>query len=187
MWKQTINLIWSLRYFLPHLKAGRFFRNLEVLNPGIKSVKNLWNLKRIWITPKSLPDFRAYCQVFAFVRNNISNIVLQETCSAFWLPIIRLGRLFCLLFLSIRMIALCVVWALEVMNIYESLKVLNSETVTLWNWRVWLIAKSLTIFFNSVVESQRRFHAMTQNSVIVCEINKGLFHWGEWHAISGHI
>ena len=24
-----------------------FFRNLEVLNPGIKSVKNIWNLKQV--------------------------------------------------------------------------------------------------------------------------------------------
>ena len=50
-----------------------FFRNLEVLHLGIKSVKNIWNLKRVWITPKSFCDFQAYCQVFAFVRNDISH------------------------------------------------------------------------------------------------------------------
>ena len=38
-----------------------FFRNLEVLRLGIKVVKNIWNLKRVWITPKSFCDFQAYC------------------------------------------------------------------------------------------------------------------------------
>ena len=38
-------------------------RNLKVLNPGIKPLKDIWNLKRLWITPKSLSDFRTYCQV----------------------------------------------------------------------------------------------------------------------------
>ena len=37
-----------------------FFRNLEVLNPGIKSVKNIWNLKQVWITPKRLSHFHAF-------------------------------------------------------------------------------------------------------------------------------
>ena len=58
-----------------------FFRNLEVLNPGIKSVKNIWNLKQVWITPKSLSHFHSFCQVFiknTFMRNDISNIILQE-------------------------------------------------------------------------------------------------------------
>ena len=55
-----------------------FFRNLEVLHLGIKSVKHIWNLKRVWITPKSFCDFQAYCQVFAFVRNDISHTILQE-------------------------------------------------------------------------------------------------------------
>ena len=41
------------------ITAG-FFRNLEVLNPGIKSVKNIWNLKQVWITPKSLSHFHAF-------------------------------------------------------------------------------------------------------------------------------
>ena len=55
--EEKINLIWSqLRYFLSDLKGGRFsfLRNLEVLNSGIKSVNNIWNLRRVWnwITPK---------------------------------------------------------------------------------------------------------------------------------------
>ena len=47
----------------------RFFRYLEVLNPGIKSVKNIWNLKQDWITPESLSHFRAVCQVFIKMRS----------------------------------------------------------------------------------------------------------------------
>ena len=47
----------------------RFFRYLEVLNPGIKSVKNIWNLKQVWITLKSLSHFRAFCQVFIKMRS----------------------------------------------------------------------------------------------------------------------
>ena len=47
----------------------RFFRNLEVLNPGIKSVKNIWNLKQVWITAKSLSHFHAFCQVFIKMRS----------------------------------------------------------------------------------------------------------------------
>ena len=50
-------------------QPASFFTDLEVFNPVIKSVKNIWNLKRVWITSKSLSDF--YCQVFAFVRNDI--------------------------------------------------------------------------------------------------------------------
>ena len=45
------------------IMAG-YFRNLELLNPGIKSVKNIWNLKQVWFTPKSLSHFPALCQVF---------------------------------------------------------------------------------------------------------------------------
>ena len=54
----------------------RFFRNVEVLHLGIKCVKNIWNLKRVWITPKSFCDFQAYCQVFSFVRNDISHTII---------------------------------------------------------------------------------------------------------------
>ena len=48
---------------------GGFFRYLEVLNPGIKSVKNIWNLKQDWITPESLSHFRVVCQVFIKMRS----------------------------------------------------------------------------------------------------------------------
>ena len=58
-----------------------YFRNLELLNPGIKSVKNIWNLKQVWFTPKSLSHFLCFLSgVYknAFMRNDISNIILQE-------------------------------------------------------------------------------------------------------------
>ena len=61
--KDELNL--KLTFFIT---AG-FFRNLEVLNPGIKSVKNIWNLKQDWITPESLSHFRAFCQVFIKMRS----------------------------------------------------------------------------------------------------------------------
>ena len=61
--KDELNL--KLTFFIT---AG-FFRNLEVLNPGIKSVKNNWNLKQVWITPKSLSHFRAFRQVFIKTRS----------------------------------------------------------------------------------------------------------------------
>ena len=56
--KDELNL--KLTFFI----MASFFRNLEVLNPGIKSVKNIWNLKQVWITPKSLSHFHSFCQVF---------------------------------------------------------------------------------------------------------------------------
>ena len=46
--KDELNL--KLTFFI----MASFFRNLEVLNPGIKSVKSIWNLKQVWITPKNL-------------------------------------------------------------------------------------------------------------------------------------
>ena len=61
--KDELNL--KLTFFIT---AG-FFRNLEVLNPGIKSVKNIWNLKQVWITLKSLSHFRAFRQVFIKMRS----------------------------------------------------------------------------------------------------------------------
>ena len=73
--KHELNL--KLTFFI----MASFFRNLEVLNPWIKSVKNIWNLKQVWITPKSLSHFHVFCQVFfknVFTRNYISNIILQE-------------------------------------------------------------------------------------------------------------
>ena len=33
---------------------SRFSQKFGSINPGIKSVKNICNLKRVWITPKSL-------------------------------------------------------------------------------------------------------------------------------------
>ena len=56
--KDELNL--KLTFFI---MAG-FIRTLEGLNPGIKSDQNIWNLKQVWITPKSLSHFRAFCQVF---------------------------------------------------------------------------------------------------------------------------
>ena len=61
--KDELNL--KLTFFI----TAVFFRNLEVLNPGIKSVKNNWNLKQVWITLKSLSHFRAFRQVFIKMRS----------------------------------------------------------------------------------------------------------------------
>ena len=59
---EKMNFIWTL----PFLLQSNYFSDnyLEVLNPGIKSVKNIWNLKQVWITPKSLSHFRPFSQVF---------------------------------------------------------------------------------------------------------------------------
>ena len=73
--KDELNL--KLTFFIT---AG-FIRNLEVLNPGIKSVQNIWNLKQVWITLKSLSHFLCFLSgVYknAFMRNDISIIILQE-------------------------------------------------------------------------------------------------------------
>ena len=61
--KDELNL--KLTFFI----MASFFRNLEVLNPGIKSVKNVWNLKQVWITPKSLSHFHSFWQVFIKIRS----------------------------------------------------------------------------------------------------------------------
>ena len=61
--KDELNL--KLTFFI----MASFFRNLEVLNPGIKSVKIIWNLKHVWITPKSLSHFHSFCQVFIKIRS----------------------------------------------------------------------------------------------------------------------
>ena len=61
--KDELNL--KLTFFIT---AG-FIRNLEVLSPGIKSVQNIWNLKQVWITPKSLSHFCAFCQVCIKMRS----------------------------------------------------------------------------------------------------------------------
>ena len=80
--KDELNL--KLTFFI----MTNFFRNLEVLNPGIKSVKNIWNLKQVWITPKNLSHFHSFCEVFIknqFMRNDISNITLQEIALFFYM------------------------------------------------------------------------------------------------------
>ena len=62
--------------------------------------------------------------MFAFVRNGRSNIILQETCSVLTYDNSRigLGKLICLLFLSIRnffmLVAVCFDWVLLLMNIF---------------------------------------------------------------------
>jgi len=113
------------------------------------------------------------------MRNDISNIILQEIALFFDMM---------LSFNQVNFLGICIhsqllyvfFWVLEVMNIFESLVVLNIElnhTVELMGW---LITKSLTILLPSVVKSQRRCHAVTENSVIVHEMNMGLFQWGKW-------
>ena len=57
-----------------------FSRILEVLNLGIKSVKNTWNLKWVSHTPKSC---LLYCQGFTLAGNDISKIILQEKAMFF--------------------------------------------------------------------------------------------------------
>ena len=74
------------------------------------------------------------------------------------------------------------------MNIFESLVVLNIEL----NHTVELMGLAYSqefalIFLPSVVKSQRRCHAMTENSVIVHEVNMGLFQWGNEDGMSGHV
>ena len=106
-----------------------FFRNLEVLNPGIKSVKNIWNLKQVWITPKSLSHFSCYLSgVYknVFMRNDISNIILQEI-SVFFDMMLSFNQVIFWVFVSIRNCFMCFFSVLDVMNIFESLVVLNIE------------------------------------------------------------
>ena len=61
--KDELNL--KLTFFIT---AG-FFRNLEILNSAIKSVKDLWNLRQVLITPKSLSYFHAFCPVSIKMRS----------------------------------------------------------------------------------------------------------------------
>ena len=65
------------------------------------------------------------------------------------------------------------------MNFFESLVVLNIEL----NHTVELMSLAYNQEFDNifalVVKSQRRCHAMTENSVIVHEMNVGLFQWGK--------
>ena len=96
--------------------------------------------------------------------NDISNIYhIIETWSIFWLTIIRLARL---------MIALCVVWALKVMNIFESLVVLNIENCT-----VKLTGSAYSQEFdNTFALSCREPYQVTQWRKIP-------WSWGEWQHI----
>ena len=62
---------------------------------------------------------------------------------------------------------------------FESLVVLNIElnhTVELMGLAC---SQEFDNIFAPVVKSQRRRHAMTENSVIVHEMNVGLFQWGK--------
>ena len=65
------------------------------------------------------------------------------------------------------------------MNFFESLVVLNIEL----NHTVELMSLAYSQEFDNIfapfVKSQRRCHAMTENSVIVHEMNVGLFQWGK--------
>ena len=53
----------NLKVFFTSLKRWPVFSEIwKYYNYlGIKVVKNIWNLKRVWITPKSFCDFQAYC------------------------------------------------------------------------------------------------------------------------------
>ena len=76
-------------------------------------------------------------------------------------------------------IASCVVWGLEVINIFESLVVLNIE-----NHTVELTGLPYSQEFDNIFSlccRGQRCPAMTQNSVIVYEINTGLFQWGKFN------
>ena len=83
-----------------------FIRNLEGLNPEIKSVQNIWNLKQVWITPKSLSHFSCYLSgVYknVFMRNDISNIILQEIALFFDMM---------LSFNQVNFLGICIRWQL---------------------------------------------------------------------------
>ena len=74
---------------------------------------------------------------------------------------------------------MCFFSVLDVMNIFESLVVLNIElnhTVELMGLAY---SQEFDNIFPSVVKSQRRCRAITENSVIVHEMNMGLFQWGK--------
>ena len=56
--KDKLNL--KLTVFLRHVKAGRSSQRFGSFKSRDSICQNIWNLKRVWITPKSLSDFRAY-------------------------------------------------------------------------------------------------------------------------------
>ena len=65
------------------------------------------------------------------------------------------------------------------MNIFESLVVLNIELNLTLELMGLAYSQEFDNIFAPVVKSQRRFHAMTENSVIMHEMNVGLFQWGK--------
>ena len=65
------------------------------------------------------------------------------------------------------------------MNIFELLVVLNIELNLTLELMGLAYSQEFDNIFAPVVKSQRRCHAMTANSVIVHEMNVGLFQWGK--------
>ena len=65
------------------------------------------------------------------------------------------------------------------MNIFELLVVLNIELNLTLELMGLAYSQEFDNIFAPVVKSQRRCHAMTENSVIVHEMNVGLFQWGK--------
>ena len=65
------------------------------------------------------------------------------------------------------------------MNIFESLVVLNIELNLTLELMGLAYSQEFDNIFAPVVKSHRRCHAMTENSVIVHEMNVGLFKWGK--------
>ena len=125
MWgKDELNL--KLTFFI----VAGFFRNLEVLNPGITSVKNIWNLKQVWITPKSLSHFRPFSQVFLKMCSWGMTFKYHITgnSSVFY-------NFMMLSFNQVNFLGICIhwqflyvfFWVLDIMNFFESLVVLNVE------------------------------------------------------------
>ena len=133
--KHKLNLKLTVFFYLTW-KPDVFFRNAEVLNAGIKFVKKKLEFKTDLDHTQECERFSC-CKMFTFVRNEISNIILRERCSVLTYDTSCSPVNFFYPFYSF-VIALCVVWVLVVMNIFESLVELNLKT-TMWNWRVWLI------------------------------------------------
>ena len=65
------------------------------------------------------------------------------------------------------------------MNIFESLVVLKIELNLTLELMGLAYSQEFDNIFAPVVKSQRRCHAMKENSVIVHEMNVGLFQWGK--------
>ena len=112
------------------------------------------------------------------MRNDISNIILQEI-ALFFDMMLSFSQVNFLGICSHSQL-LCVVWVLDVMNIFESLVVLNIELNLTLELMGLAYSQEFDNIFAPVVKSHRRCHAMTENSVIVHEMNVGLFLWGKW-------